>query len=162
MDNKNKYSIISKDENETMLFGKKIADFFSAGDIIILDGDLGVGKTYFTKGFSEAKKTQNHVTSPTFSIANFYNSDNCTILHIDLYRLETMNELKNLGLEDYFDRSIVIVEWGMKFSEFFNDYLLIKIEGIPNGENSNIRKITVSADNNHYNNIIEKIKKIYA
>ena len=73
-----------------------------------------------------------------------------------------MNELKNLGLEDYFDRSIVIVEWGMKFSEFFNDYLLIKIEGIPNGENSNIRKITISADNNHYNNIIEKIKKIYA
>lgn len=158
MNKKYFFSIISKNETETMLFGKNIAKFFSSGNTILLNGNLGIGKTYFTKGFVEAFNTSNNVTSPTFSIANFYNSSNNTIIHIDLYRLETTKEFINLGLDDYFENSIVIVEWGLKFPELFSDYILISIE---KDENLNYRKISLSSEEEKYINIIEKIKNIY-
>ena len=102
--------------------------FFYPGDLIILDGDLGAGKTHFVKGFTEGYSSKDLVTSPTFSIANFYRTNKFDILHIDLYRISTVEEFKDLGLTDYFDQSIVLIEWGKKFEDYFDEYMLVSFE----------------------------------
>jgi len=127
------FRVLSKSEFDTRNIAKKVSSVFHQGDIIILDGDLGVGKTYFVKGFTEGAHSQDLVTSPTFSIANFYRSTNNTLLHIDLYRIETVSEFYDLGLSDYFDRSIVLIEWGEKFSDCFEKYVLISFELLDSG-----------------------------
>ena len=98
-----KFSIISSNEAHTCDIARKIAPLFQPGDTIILDGNLGAGKTYFVKGFSDGFHTVDVVNSPTFSIANFYRAGLTELLHIDLYRISTIDELNDLGLFDYFE-----------------------------------------------------------
>ena len=148
--------IISNSEEDTRKVAQKIARLFHSGDIIVLDGDLGAGKTYFVKGFTDGLHTKDLVNSPTFSIANFYRTDVSDILHIDLYRISNMNEFNDLGLSDYFDQSIALVEWGKKFAEFFEEYFLISFE--INGDNT--RTLTFTNQGNKYNSTMEKLKTI--
>ena len=122
------FSIESNSEEETCAIARKIARFFHPGDAIILDGDLGAGKTYFVKGFTAGLQSKDLVSSPTFSIANFYRTDTADILHIDLYRISFVEEFKDLGLLDYFEQSVVLIEWGKKFAEYFDAYFLISFE----------------------------------
>jgi len=123
------FQIKSTSTEETQNIASKISSFFKAGDIIILEGNLGAGKTHFVKGFAENLILENDVKSPTFSIANFYKTQEKTeILHIDLYRLSTIEEFINLGLNDYFQNTIVFVEWGKQFSECFDEYIVISLQ----------------------------------
>jgi len=122
------FQILSKSQEETKNIARMAALFFYPGDLIILDGDLGAGKTHFVKGFTEGYSSKDLVTSPTFSIANFYRTDKFNILHIDLYRILTVEEFKDLGLTDYFDQSIVLIEWGKKFEDYFDEYMLVSFE----------------------------------
>jgi tRNA threonylcarbamoyladenosine biosynthesis protein TsaE len=137
----NEFQSISKSEERTKNMAKAIAHLFRPGDVIVLDGDLGAGKTHFVKGFAEGFHSADIVTSPTFSIANFYRTDRFDLLHIDLYRIATADEFHDLGLSDYFDRSIVLIEWGMKFSECLDEYLLVSFKL----ENDGDRLISFSA-----------------
>jgi len=126
------------------------------GDVIILEGDLGAGKTHFVKGFADGLNSKNVVTSPTFSIANFYKSRDITLLHIDLYRIATINEFYDLGLIDYFDQSVTMIEWGMKFEDYVDDFLLITIKILDN----NSRLISFEIKGDKYNSIIDSIENI--
>ena len=150
------FHILSECEADTKNIAKTIAPVFKMGDVLILEGDLGAGKTHFVKGFAEGINSKNVVTSPTFSIANFYKSPVITLLHIDLYRINTLNEFYDLGLIDYFDQSVTMIEWGMKFEDYVEDYLLVSIEI----RDDNSRLITFESKGEKYNSIIDSIEAV--
>jgi tRNA threonylcarbamoyladenosine biosynthesis protein TsaE len=145
------FQIISKSANETTKIAKSMANCFNLGDIIILDGDLGTGKTQFVKGFTDALGSTDLVTSPTFTIAQFYNFPKGSVLHIDTYRLSGINEFKDTALTDFFPQSIVLIEWGSKIVDEFEDFTLIKFENVK--ANKNHRQITLSFGGNKSHNL---------
>jgi ATPase, YjeE family len=153
---KRDFQILSESEANTMNIAKTIASVFKMGDVIVLEGDLGAGKTHFVKGFADGVNSKNVVTSPTFSIANFYKSPVITLLHIDLYRINTLNEFYDLGLIDYFDQSVTMIEWGMKFEDFVDEFLLISIEI----RDDNTRSISFESKGDKYNSIIDNIEDV--
>ena len=153
---KTHFQIFSECETDTKNIANKISSIFRMGDVIILEGDLGAGKTHFVKGFADGLNSKNVVTSPTFSIANFYKSRDITLLHIDLYRIATINEFYDLGLIDYFDQSVTMIEWGMKFEDYVDDFLLITIKILDN----NSRLISFEIKGDKYNSIIDSIENI--
>lgn len=104
--------LISNSENETKLIGKKIAEQLKKGDVVVLTGDLGSGKTKFTEGVLQYFELDNEISSPTFTIVNEYANEKETIYHFDVYRLEDEDEFYAIGGEEYFQKGICLIEWG--------------------------------------------------
>lgn len=102
----------SNSELDTMLFAKEFASKLNKGDVIVLNGDLGSGKTKFTEGFLSYFGLENEISSPTFTIVNEYKKDDLYIFHFDVYRLEDSSEFYAIGGEEYFEKGICIIEWG--------------------------------------------------
>ena len=148
------FNIISDSEETTRKVAQQIARLFHSGDIIVLDGDLGAGKTYFVKGFADGLHSCDLVSSPTFSIANFYRTEVADILHIDLYRISTIDEFNDLGLYDYFGQSIVLIEWGKKFATYFENYLIISFAL----NDDNTRTLTFASQGDKYDSMINELK----
>ncbi|MFZ1518003.1 MAG: tRNA (adenosine(37)-N6)-threonylcarbamoyltransferase complex ATPase subunit type 1 TsaE [Ignavibacteriaceae bacterium] len=111
------YSRVSKSEEETKLIAFEFSGLISNGMVIILNGDLGVGKTFFIKRVLEKFNVTN-VNSPTFAIVNEYEG-NKKFYHFDFYRINSVKELIDIGTEDYFSEldSIILIEWGNMFPE---------------------------------------------
>ena len=110
--NVNTIELISKNEKETQYIAKYIAKFTKTKDVIVLNGELGSGKTLFTTGFATYFNVENQVSSPTFTIVNEYISNNQNIYHFDVYKIKSIEEFEStIGL-DYFDTGISIIEWG--------------------------------------------------
>ena len=104
------YKITTRDERETIQIAQNIESEKFENMIICLDGDLGSGKTVFTKGFAQALGIDENITSPTFSIIKEYNSGEIPLYHMDVYRLD--GKIDGVGIEDYFNKNgIVIIEW---------------------------------------------------
>lgn len=105
----------SKSAEETMQIAQKIAKNVKNSHVFVLSGDLGAGKTTFTKGFALGLGIKEIVTSPTFTIMNTYQGTKFPLFHFDMYRLESVDEAYALGFEEYFDTSnlkgICLVEW---------------------------------------------------
>ena len=99
---------------QTQDLAKKLAKKIHPGSIISLIGDLGTGKTTFTKGFARQIGIKDHVTSPTFKLISEYQSPNCKLYHIDAYRMDGPEDFLNIGGEEYLTSkdSITIIEWG--------------------------------------------------
>lgn len=104
--------LMSYSENDTKLIGKNFAKKLKKGDVIVLTGELGSGKTKFTEGVLEYFKLDDEISSPTFNIVNEYTSDNINIYHFDVYRLEDEDEFYAIGGDEYFDKGICLIEWG--------------------------------------------------
>ena len=103
---------ISKSEQDTISFAKDYAKKLRIGDIIILSGELGSGKTKFVQGILEYFGLENEISSPTFTIVNEYNTSNLNIYHFDVYRLEDSDEFYAMGGDEYFSKGICLIEWG--------------------------------------------------
>lgn len=103
---------ISKSEQDTINFAKNYAKNLKTGDIIILSGELGSGKTKFVQGILEYFGLGNEISSPTFTIVNEYNTSNLNIYHFDVYRLEDSDEFYAMGGDEYFSKGICLIEWG--------------------------------------------------
>ena len=102
---------ISTNETQTFDIAYEIAQSAKAGEIFCLIGDLGVGKTIFSKGFAKGLGIQEHITSPTFTIVQVYDGV-MPLYHFDMYRIEDEDELEMIGYEDYFfGEGICLVEW---------------------------------------------------
>ena len=129
--------LISNNEIETKNIAKEYASKLDAGSIVLLEGDLGAGKTAFVKGVVEAfGDNANEVTSPTFTIVNQYSYGDNVIYHFDLYRIESVDELYNIGIEEYFySGAICFVEWPERAPELFDDTCK-KIEILKKGDSS--------------------------
>lgn len=110
-----KLEIITKNENETMILAEKLAKSLTVPTVVSLVGYLGAGKTTFTKGFAKGLNIEKMVTSPTFTILNEYLEGKTKLYHFDMYRLESEEEARAVGFENYFDLKhldgITVVEW---------------------------------------------------
>lgn len=136
------YKVVSTSEKETKNFAKKFASTLCKGDIVILTGDLGSGKTKFTEGFLSAFGLEEEISSPTFTIVNEYQNDNINIYHFDVYRLENIDEFYAIGGEEYFDKGICIIEWGELIEEILPEkYIKITFEKSEEEENVRILNI---------------------
>ena len=134
--------LISKSEEETKNIAKKIASQLKVKDIIILEGDLGAGKTKFTEGILEYFNLQDEISSPTFTIVNEYNTSKFNIYHFDVYRLSDIDEFYAMGGEEFFEKGVCIIEWGEIIEECLpKDYIKINISR--DLENENIRKLDI-------------------
>mgnify|MGYP001587271916 CR=1 FL=1 len=146
--------ILSRSVKETIKIGKSLSKFLSRGDILLLEGDLGSGKTVFVKGLAEGQGiNQDKVLSPTFVLMRQYQGKNIQINHLDLYRLHEAGEFATLGSEEYFyDEALTVIEWAKKLKGFFipADYLEIKFSLISDKE----RLIKIEAQGEHYKNIL--------
>lgn len=135
-------NLISNSEIETKEFAKKIAKQLNNNSVIVLEGDLGAGKTKFTEGILEYFNLADEISSPTFTIVNEYNSKNINIYHFDVYRLADIDEFYAIGGDEYFGKGICIIEWGEIVEKAIpKDHIKIKIER--NFENENSRNIKI-------------------
>lgn len=136
------YTFKSNSEIETKEFAKKFASNLGKGDVLVLSGDLGSGKTKFTEGFLSYFGLEDEISSPTFTIVNEYHKNDINIYHFDVYRLEDSSEFYAIGGDEYFDKGICIIEWG----ELIEDALpknYIKIDFSRNSENENERILNI-------------------
>ena len=98
------YKYLIKNDIQTLSFAKEVAKKLNNGDIIILSGDLGAGKTKFTEGFLSFYGLENEISSPTFTIVNEYFKNDINIYDFDVYRLEDLDEFYAIGGDEYFDK----------------------------------------------------------
>lgn len=151
------YIYNSKSENDTKKLAIKIASMLKKGDLIVLCGDLGYGKTKFTEGFLTYFGLENEISSPTFTIVNEYKKDDINIYHFDVYRLEDSSEFYAIGGDEYFENGICIIEWGELISDALpNEY--IKIDFSRNESNENERFLNIQSIGKKYDNIIDILK----
>jgi len=115
---------------ETLELGKKLGSEAKKGDIYCLIGDLGVGKTIFTKGFAKGLEIDEEITSPTFTIVNEYTSGKMPLYHFDVYRINDIEEMYEIGFEEYiFGEGISFIEWANNIEEIIpKDAIWINIK----------------------------------
>jgi tRNA threonylcarbamoyladenosine biosynthesis protein TsaE len=135
--------VLTKSAEETIELGKKIGAFLIANDVVALTGTLGAGKTTLIQGIAKGIGVKDYVTSPTFIIINEYQG-RIPFFHIDLYRLNDVLEIEDLGIEDYFTRGgACVIEWADKLEELKPEsFHKIEIDTVSENE----RKICVSSE----------------
>jgi tRNA threonylcarbamoyladenosine biosynthesis protein TsaE len=140
---------ITKSQTETEMLGKNLAAKLKGGDILLLSGELGVGKTSLVKGIAKGLGIKHEITSPTFTLMNLYklrtaNSELRTLVHIDTYRLKDEKELLEIGVEDYLGESdtICIMEWPEKITSLLKKYKTTSI-ALEHGDKPEQRKISI-------------------
>ena len=114
--------LVSSSVEETKKLGKQFSAKLSAGMVVAISGPLGSGKTVLIQGTCEGFGVKQHVTSPSFIIINEYPAEKFPVYHFDLYRLKNIQELINLGYEEYFyGKGVCLVEWAEKAQELLPD-----------------------------------------
>jgi tRNA threonylcarbamoyladenosine biosynthesis protein TsaE len=110
--------LVTRSEAETISAGEKFAERLIAGDVVALFGDLGSGKTRFAKGVSLGLGVKEHVTSPTFVVVNEHLGGRVPFYHFDFYRLRNLQELQEIGFDDYvYGNGVCLLEWAEAIQE---------------------------------------------
>lgn len=122
--------IIIKNESETEEFGTELAASLKVGDVIALTGDLGTGKTTLTKSIARGLGIDDVITSPTFNIVKEYRSGRLPLFHFDVYRVDDIDEMYEIGYEEYFyGEGVCIIEWADLIEDIIpEDAIRITIE----------------------------------
>ena len=129
---------------ETEALGERLAARLTGGEVIAYTGDLGAGKTAFTRGLARGLGITDRVTSPTFTIVNEYEGGRLPLFHFDMYRLSSSDELYDIGWEDYLARGgVCAVEWGESVADALEEKELIRVD-IKNECGNDDRTITVT------------------
>jgi tRNA threonylcarbamoyladenosine biosynthesis protein TsaE len=128
--------------DDTRAFGARLATLLRAGDLIVLSGPLGAGKTALTQGIGAGLEVDGRVVSPTFVIARVHRGGRVPLVHVDAYRLGSVTEVDDLDLEVETSDSVTVVEWGEGLVErLAGDWLLVSIE---RGIESERRRVTLT------------------
>jgi tRNA threonylcarbamoyladenosine biosynthesis protein TsaE len=151
------YKFISNSPKDTEKLGYKLGKALKSGDILCLLGDLGAGKTALTKAIAKGLGIDDYVTSPTFTIINEYNG-RLPLYHFDVYRLMSIDELYDLGYEEYFySNGITIIEWADKIEEILpEDTINIHINRTLN---QNEREFIFTGKGKRFNQIIKELNE---
>ena len=149
------YKLTTYSEEETIELAENIESEKFPNMVICLTGELGSGKTVFTKGFAHALQVEEEVTSPTFNIIKEYLSGELPLFHMDVYRLE--GSVEDLGIEEYFTKKgITIIEWADMIEDYLPDKRLdIKIRN--SSEDEDKRIITITPHGKKYEDLCEAI-----
>jgi len=144
-----------KDKNEMKQFAKRLVALVQPGDLVLLNGDLGAGKTTFTQFIGEALGVKRTINSPTFNIIKSYKGTNLKLHHMDCYRLEDSDE--DLGFDEYFeDDALTVIEWSQFIEDLLpNESLTINIEVI----DETSRHIKIEAKGEHYEGMKEALEQ---
>lgn len=136
-------------------FGQCLTRYLSAGDIVLLNGDLGAGKTTLSQFIGKALGVKRNINSPTFNIIKSYKGKDLTFHHMDCYRLEESEE--DLGFDEYFeDNAVTVIEWSKFIASYLpSNNLTINIHTIDKDE----RTITIESIGSHYDQIKEAIER---
>lgn len=158
--------ILSKSSLATIDLGKKFSKILRGGDIILLSGELGGGKTTFISGLADGLGIKENLSSPSFTILNQYDAGKLKLVHIDFYRLDGVDEFDNIGIDDhiYDDSAILCIEWGEKIRQYIKkDYLNISFNYIIEDEESmNKRIIRFNDSSDYWDKKLNILKKILA
>jgi tRNA threonylcarbamoyladenosine biosynthesis protein TsaE len=152
----NELRVICRGREETRAVALALAPLLRTSDAMLLKGPLASGKTAFVQEVVAALGSKAEVTSPTFTIAQFYPLPSGTFLHIDAYRLSSVAEFRDLALEDFVAESITAVEWGDIVEQDFPQALSIEFEFVANEDNS--RKLTFSAAADKWEAVLGSLK----
>ncbi|MFC6181054.1 tRNA (adenosine(37)-N6)-threonylcarbamoyltransferase complex ATPase subunit type 1 TsaE [Lactiplantibacillus daowaiensis] len=143
---------------QTMALGARLGALVQPGDLILLDGDLGAGKTTFTKGLAKRLGIDANVKSPTFTLVREYHQGRLPLYHMDVYRLED-GGAEDLGLDEYFDGDgVSVVEW----SEFISELLpatYLRIALSRSDTQDDTRTITLTAHGDHYQKLVDQLEE---
>ena len=135
-------TFVAKNEQDTIDFAEKFAKKLKVGDIIVLSGELGSGKTKFVQGVLKHFGLEDEISSPTFTIVNEYNAGEINIYHFDVYRLEDSDEFYAMCGDELFSTGICLIEWG----EMIEDILpkpYTKITFSKNDDDVNYRELKI-------------------
>ncbi len=148
-----------KDVGETSEYARLLSSLLIPGDIILLNGDLGAGKTTFTKGLAAGLGITKNVKSPTFNLIKEYHDGRLPLFHMDLYRLEGIGA-GDLGLEEYFNRDgVSVLEWSQFVTEDIpSDHLIINLE--KDDKHDDWRKIELIARGPHYEQLLNRFGEL--
>jgi tRNA threonylcarbamoyladenosine biosynthesis protein TsaE len=131
---------------DTVAFGQRLAGLLRAGDLVILDGPLGAGKTALTRGIGAGLGVRGEVTSPTFVISRVHPGGRIPLVHVDAYRLGSVSEVDDLDLDQSVADSVTVVEWGGgKVEQLADAHLLVRIDRRPD-DTRVVELIPVGAD----------------
>jgi len=141
-------------QDETCALGRKLGELLKAGDVVCLVGDLGTGKTAFTKGIAEALGISGYITSPTFTFVNEYQG-RLPMFHFDVYRIGEPEDLFEIGFEEYLERDgVVIIEWADMIKDILpSEYIWVEINKDINSD-FNIRLINIQFIGRRYDDIV--------
>ena len=140
----NVMEFITNSPEETEKIGAKLAEQLIPGAVIAYRGDLGAGKTAFTRGLARGLGCTEQVTSPTYTIVNEYLSGKMPLFHFDMYRLHSADDLFDIGWEDYLERGgICAVEWSENVADALENAITVNIEKLGDEE----RRITIEGGN---------------
>ncbi|NIL99857.1 MAG: tRNA (adenosine(37)-N6)-threonylcarbamoyltransferase complex ATPase subunit type 1 TsaE [Acidobacteria bacterium] len=129
-------TVYSLSEQETFEFGRRLAETLEGGELIVLEGDLGMGKTVFARGVAAGLGVPaDEVSSPSFTLVNEYEGGRCPLFHVDLYRLTGGDDLEGLGLDELIDAGgVVLVEWGERLPLWYRrDALTVRFHDLGEG-----------------------------
>lgn len=145
--------IVSASPAETRALARRLSRCLVGGDVLLLQGDLGAGKTEFVKGLAEGLQVTDLVTSPTFTLLNVYHGA-MPLYHFDLYRLEDAEELDNIGFAEYLGGDgVAVIEWPDRFPmEMPSEHILVEL--LP-GANDQERFVRIEARGSRYLNRLE-------
>ena len=111
-------AFVTTSQEETIALGERLGALLQMGDVLVLTGDLGAGKTQLTKGIAVGMGVEDDVTSPTFNILMVYDGADMPLYHFDLYRLDDPDQLEDIGLYEMLDGDgACVIEWGEQFSD---------------------------------------------
>ena len=128
---------------DTHAIAAALAAVVRSGDVLVLAGEMGSGKTAFAQGFGVALGVDEPITSPTFNLVHNHRAGKLTLLHADIYRLGTQHEVADLALTEMVEADgVLLVEWGDVVASMFGDNLLIRLDPVDGDDE---RRITVSA-----------------
>ena len=121
--------ITTQSEDETAAVGRELATTLSAGDVLLLYGDLGAGKTAFVRGLAEGLGVErDEVSSPTFTLIQEYRGGRLPLFHVDLYRIEDPREFDELGLDEIAEDGVLAIEWAEKMRDVRLGAITVRIE----------------------------------
>jgi len=142
---------------EMHAFGRWLGERVNAGDVLILVGDLGAGKTTLTQGIAQGLAITEPITSPTFVIAREHRGPRVGLIHADAYRLGSLAELDDLGLD--WESQVCVVEWGAGLMEFIADEpLTIEINAVSEEGDEEQRTIHVQAQGSRWSTLVEEMR----
>ena len=137
-------AITTNSEDETSAVGRDLAASLSSGDVLLLYGDLGAGKTAFVRGLAEGLGvSRDDVSSPTFTLIQEYRGGRLPLFHVDLYRIEDPREFDELGLDEIAEAGVLAIEWAERLPEPPPDAIRISIEHAGESE----RRVTIGNAN---------------